>query len=127
MSRDDYETGQTLITPHIEIGTGAEPSPIEMAYVNVETFRDCLGKLTPPSDVHGPNIPEYPFYSVFGVVARAVGSLAGDSYVNIGEPPLSRTLMGFLEQRILAEKLPKTHGILMEREKMSGKQLKELR
>lgn len=116
MSRDDYETSQTLITPHIEIGTGSESDPHSRAYVNVETFRKCLGKMTSPSNQHGPAIPNYPFYSIYGVVARSVASLAGDSYVNIGEPPISRTLMGYLEEKILAEKLPRTFEILKARE-----------
>lgn len=113
MSRDDWETGQRLITPHIEIGRGAEPFLTEMACVNVETFRGCLGHITPPTNQHGQAIPNYPFYSVFGVVGRSVAGGGGEySYVNIGEPPISRTLMGYLEEKVLMEKLPKTHSVL---------------
>jgi len=121
MSRDDYETNKTLITPHIEIGLGHESQPTLRAYVNVETFKDCLGKMTPPSNEHGPATTDYPFYSIYGVVARSVPSMAGDSYVNIGEPPISRTLMGFLEESVLAENLPKTFEILKAREEADKK------
>ena len=112
MSKDDWETGATLITPHIEIGKGREPSPKERVYINVDTFRECLGKLTLARNEQGPQTPDCSFYSVYGVVSRPVGSMAGDSYVNIDEPPVSRTLMGYLEESILREKLPNTYGAL---------------
>ena len=109
MSKDDYETGKTLITPYIEIGKWNEPSPNERAYVNVETFKKCLGKLIQVRDDKGPKTPNKPFYSIYGVVNRPVQSVDGESYVNINEPPISRTLMGYLKEEVLKGKLPKTH------------------
>ena len=109
MSKDDWETSQTLITPHIEVGGGIDP-PIK-AYVNVETFKECLGELTLARSERGPERPDYPFYSVYGVVSRPVRS-AIDSYVNIDEPPVSRTLMGYLAENILKDKLPNTYKAL---------------
>ena len=114
MSKDDWETRAPLITPHIEIGKGMEPPPYERAYVNVDTFKECLGRLTLARSKNGPQTPDHPFYSVYGVVGRPVGSLAGDSYVNIDEPPVSRTLMGYLDESILEEKLPNTFKALNE-------------
>ena len=108
MSKDDWETGNTLTTPHIEI----EGDTSRAACVNVDTFKGCLGKLTPARNEHGPQTPSYSFYSIYGVISRPVGSPAGDSYVNIDEPPVSRTLMGYLEESILKEKLPNTHKAL---------------
>jgi hypothetical protein len=104
MSKDDWETGHTLITPHIEIEKGTDSS--YAAYVNVDTFKGCLGKLTLARNEYGSQRPDYPFYNIYGVVSRPVGSPAGDSYVNIDEPPISRTLMGYLKEDILKEKLP---------------------
>jgi len=124
MSRDDYETNKTLITPHIEIGLGHESQPTLRAYVNVETFRKCLGKMTPPTNDRGPVIPGQPFYSIYGVVARSVPSMAGDSYVNIGEPPISRTLMGFLEQSVVEENLPRTFKFLKHQEELEARDSK---
>jgi len=112
MSKDDYETGQTLITPHIEIGEGVEPSRNSLAYVNVDTFRGCLGELTLARSEQGPQQPESSFYSVYGVVSLPVRSVDGSSYVNIDEPPVSRTLMGYLEESVLREKLPTTYQLL---------------
>ena len=113
MSKDDWESGKTLITPHIEIGRGTDPSD-RMAYVNVDTFRDCLGELTLPRSEKGSQHPEVSFYSVYGVVSRSVRSVDGSSYVNVDEPPVSRTLMGYLEESILKDKLPHTYKALRE-------------
>jgi len=115
MSRDDYETGQTLINPYIEIGRGQEPNPRSMAYVNVETFRECLGHLIRSRTENGPRVLDFPFYSVYGVVGNTVsGGGNSYSYINIGEPPVSRTLMGYLPEEILKQELPKTHKVFVE-------------
>ena len=112
MSRDDYETRETLLNPFIEIGRGIEPSPDERAYVNVSTFKDCLRYLTPSRDERGPKTPDFPYFSIYGVVGFTVSG-AGGAYINIGEAPISRTLMGHLPERVLRLKLPKTYESLL--------------
>lgn len=115
MSRDDYETGKTLLNPFIEIGKGGEPHPRERAYVNVETFRGCLGNLMPPRDGRdgvGLRSPNFSFYSVYGVVSRPIRTATGDPSVRVDEPPISRTLMGFVEESVLKHHLPKTFETL---------------
>jgi len=110
MSKDDWETGETLITPHIEIGIGIEP--YNLVYVNVTTFKKCLGRLTLARNENGPQHPKGFFYSIYGVVSRPVRSIDGSSYINIDEPPVSRTLMGYLEEDVLRAELPRTYQAL---------------
>jgi len=111
MSRDDWEDGKKLYSPFVEIGKGREPQ--SRAPVNASTFKPCLGHLRPvASPERGPLTPEKPFYSVYGVIGRTVISAGGGSYLNISEPPLSRTLMGYILEEIVKEKLPRVHKIL---------------
>lgn len=116
MSKDDFETSETLLSPYIEIGRGIEPSPNHHAYVNVSTFRDCLGHLIPPFTDSGPTTLrrdlEEKTYCVYGVIGRIVASGGGRAYLNIAEPPVSRTLMGFLSEDILKQNLPKVYNTL---------------
>lgn len=112
MSRDDWETGETLFTPHIEIGKGIEPSPNDGASVNVNTFKKCLGKLILARNEPGPRTLKGPLYSVYGVIGRPVRIPGGNSYINLNEPPVSRTLMGYLEEEILEKELPNTYDAL---------------
>jgi len=115
MSRDDCETGKRLITPHIEIGKGIEPSPNLNAYINVSTFEDCLEHLIRPFTDKGPTLMKRTDnYCVYGVVGRIVGGKA-HIFLNIAEPPISRTLMGFLQADVLAGNLPKVYKILNSR------------
>jgi len=111
MSRDDQETRETLLNPFIEIGRGVESRPIGRAEVNVETFKDCLRYLTPSRDEGGPKSPDFPFFSIYGVVGYTVSG-AGGAYLNLGEAPMSRTLMGHLSEKVLRQKLPKTYESL---------------
>jgi len=105
MSKDDWETRKTLITPHVEIGKGIDPSMI--AYVNVDTFKKCSGKL-----INFLKIPEGSFYSIYGTVGRPVAFLTEEAYLNIDDPPISRTLMGYLEEEVLRNQLPNTYKAL---------------
>jgi len=124
MSRDDYETGETLRTPHIEIGKGSEPYPRKMVPINVSTFETCFSFLIPlreGRDGIGLRSPQFSPYSVYGVVGRVAsdGSGVGLGALNLHEPPLSRTLMGFLDESVLEKKLPNAYRILKEAEEES--------
>lgn len=114
MSKEDWETSETLLNPYIEIGEGIESRPNFHARVNVSTFKGCLGHLKPPFTDRGPNmILENRIYCVYGVVGRTITGPSGSSaYLNVDEPPISRTLMGFLIEDVLKTYLPKVHRTL---------------
>ena len=111
MSKDDFETSRTLLNPYIEIEKRKSGN---YAYVNVSTFEDCLDRLIPPFTDMGPNIElERKGYNIYGVVGRTITSPHGTgAYLNIAEPPISRTLMGFLSEDILRRNLPNVHQTL---------------
>jgi len=44
-------------------------------------------------------------------VGRTIAG-AGRAYLNIGEPPITRTLMGFLEEEVLKQNLPEVYKAL---------------
>ncbi|MFH1801243.1 MAG: hypothetical protein ABH804_00175 [archaeon] len=48
MSRDCYETSETLITPHIEIDWIVNYGVVASGYVNVSAFEDAIRFLLPP-------------------------------------------------------------------------------
>lgn len=107
MSKDCFETGKRLLNPYIEICRGGDP--VQGASVNVSAFEDCAYLLLPTTREDGPNVLREPFYSVWGVVGRQVVHLASKwAYLNSAEPPISRTLIGFLLEGDLKEKMPKT-------------------
>ena len=116
MSKDDFETSKTLLNPYIEIGKGRESNPNNNAYVNVSTFEDCHKHLIMPFTDIGPTIfgdeLKEKIYSVYGVVGRTVITAGAWAYLNIVEPPISRTLMGFLLEDIIKENLPNVYKAL---------------
>lgn len=118
MSKEDYKTNQTLLNPYIEIGKGCESSPNSYIHLNVSTFKNCLAHLIPSFTDNGQRIfdeatEEKKLYSVYGVVGKTVTNPNGASaYLNITEPPISRTLMGFLLEDILIQNLPEVHRAL---------------
>jgi len=110
MTGTDSETGKRIRTPHIEIGSGYEPSFDETIFVNTETLSDCFGSLIPPGNQRGADIPDYPFYSVFKVMSRFWRCPdCGECNSNLEASPFSRTLIGYLEESVLKEKLPKAY------------------
>jgi len=111
MSKDDFETGEHLLNPYIEMGRDKEPAPDDMLHINVSTFEKCLSHLTPAFTDNGPQIPEVPFCSVYGVVGRTVAG-HGHASLNITESPLSRTLMGHLPASVLKDNLPEVYEAL---------------
>ncbi|HTY44304.1 MAG TPA: hypothetical protein VMC80_03605 [Patescibacteria group bacterium] len=111
MSRDDCEKGGRLLNPFIEIGKGYDPHTL--FYVNVTTFGECMEHLIPTFTDHGPMMLDKKFYSIYGTVGRSVVSPSGGSYVNIAEPPISRTLMGFVLEMDLKNHLPNVHRALI--------------
>lgn len=122
MSRDDWETGDRLLNPFIEIGLGLGSTIFERANLNASTLEDCLGYLKPTRDINGPFVSTEVcqgerVYSVWGVVAHVPSNITGMSYVNIGEEPISRTLMGYLPESVLKEKLPTAYKSLLGVEK----------
>ena len=122
MSRDCYETGVTLLTPHVEIELlekGRET--ITSAGVNASAFNNALAYLLPPaSPERGPLIPDRPYYRIYGVVGRIVNN-HGWAYLNIAEPPISKTLMGYLTEEDFKRELPKTFEILKQNNSPSKK------
>ncbi|MFA4960711.1 MAG: hypothetical protein WC548_03535 [Candidatus Pacearchaeota archaeon] len=107
MSKLDCETCEYLLPVYIEFGFGREPH--RLVCVNTATFESCFSRLTPPLIDNKPNCPQEQktnFCSVYGTVGRTV--ITGDSfaYVNGNEPPISRTLMGYIPSKTLEEKLP---------------------
>ena len=118
MSKEDFEPKSTLLNPYIEIGKGLESIPNSHAYVNVSTFGERgLSNLMPPFTDKGPNVPkeflEGKIYCVYGVVGRSIVLKTGrGAYLDRIEPPISRTLMGFLSDDFLKEALPKVHAAL---------------
>jgi hypothetical protein len=102
MSRDDFETEKKLFNPYIEIGMGGDPSPCDVVSINVSTFESASKRML---ERRGNNQPEGTFYSVWGVVGRTVTG-PGGAYLNIDEPPISRTLMGFILHEDLVKNLP---------------------
>jgi len=114
MSRDDFETGRTLVTPHIEIGVGRHIGT-SLVYVNVDTFVPCLEFMENFRPDNDPRIPPKYLCSVYGVVGRSVSSRSGGCYLNIDEPPLSRTLMGYISRLDIKERLPGVYEFLESR------------
>ncbi len=117
MSRDDFETGKTILNPYIEIGRFIESNLNQHAYVNVSTFEGCLAHLIPPFTDKGPTTfsekESEEKYCIYGAVGRTIRGAGGTwAYLNIGEPPISRTLMGFLSGEILEQKLPRVYESL---------------
>jgi hypothetical protein len=115
MSKDDTEKGRCLLNPYIEIGKGRNPN--HYAWINVSTFKDCLEHLIPSFNAEtGQTMftdeEEEKLYSVYGTVGRTV-LCPGFAYLNISEPPVSRTFMGFLLEDVLAKNLPRVHKCLM--------------
>jgi len=109
MSRDDWEVGGRLSTPHIEIGKRFK-SINDCAAVNVSTFEECLGHIFPSATDKGPTDSKEKDYVVYGVVGRIVPTMGrAYGYLNIAEETVSRTLMGFLPANVLKEKLPKVY------------------
>ena len=110
MSRDCYETGRKLITPHVEIDLiNARKGRIRSAYVNVSAFEGALAHISPSSDPQmGPLTPKEDFYcEIYGAVGRIVNNHQWP-YLNITEPSISRTLMGYLTMDNFRRELPKT-------------------
>ncbi len=108
MSKDCVETKEKLLNPYIEICRGSEP--VRGVDVNVSSFEDCAYLLLPTTTPEGgPKVLSEPFYSVWGVVGRQVAHKAHKlAYLNAAEPPVSRTLIGFLSEEDLKEKMPRT-------------------
>jgi len=117
MSKDDWETGKTLMNPYIEIGKGLglESNPVLHVEVNVSTFGEIgLGKLLERTEVRNLSCN---VYSVYGVVRRTIiGGGRAWGYLNIDDPPISRTLMGFLSDEDLKKVLPNVHHQLNPKE-----------
>ena len=65
------------------------------------------------TNIIGPLIPDEPYCRVYGAVGRIVNTHKW-AYLNINEPPISRTLMGYITERDLGDKLPKTFAMLKE-------------
>jgi len=108
MSRDCWETSKTLVTPHVEIEFIKDYKLVGSAGVNVSAFEDALTSVLPASTREkGPMITKEPHYLIYGVVGRIVNN-HGWAYLNISEPPISRTLMGYLTKENLEKTLPKT-------------------
>lgn len=113
MPKRDVETGENLTNPYIEINKGVSKAN-GYTEVNSSTFASCLEHLQPAIRDEGAfKMPEYAlrdrFYSVYGVVGRTVSEV---NDFDITSPPISKTLMGYLEERVLSEKLPKVYYIL---------------
>jgi hypothetical protein len=118
MAKDDFETGKHLFNPYIEIGKGKWLNS-NLAYINVTTFKDCLEHLIPSFTAEkGETLfdeeTRKKIYSVYGTVGRTVIT-HGSSYLNITEPPVSRTFMGFLLEEIVKRNLPHVHKELNQR------------
>ncbi len=108
MSRDCSETGRTLLTPHIELDLIDNFNIQGSAGINVSAFEKALGFVLPTiSYEYGPLPRPNRHYLVYGVVGRIVNNHQW-SYLNIGEPAISRTLMGYITENTLKKELPKT-------------------
>ena len=107
-----------MITPHIEIGKVYDGEIL--AHVNVSTFEHCLEHLEYPFTDRGPTSlvrREDTTYSIYGVVGRMVISQAGGCFLNIVEPPISRTLIGYVSEEVLREHLPNVYGFIKNRDR----------
>ena len=116
MSRDDSETGEKLLNPYIKINIGVDGTDgaSRGIGINTSTFEPCLGYIVPSFRDNGPTSPEAElgtkFYHIYGVVGKTVSGANGSwAYLNIAEPPVSRTLMGYLTDGVLKKHLPKIH------------------
>ena len=108
MSRICSETDGTLITPHVELELFVNYKMVDSAAVNVSAFEKALDSLLPASSHEmGPIITKDPHCLVYGVVGRIVNT-HGWAYLNIAEPPISRTLMGYITGDVLKKELPRT-------------------
>jgi hypothetical protein len=110
MSKKDLEVGGYLSPVYIEFGLGKEP--LRTVQVNVDTFESCFPSLQPFVIDNSPKRISGDFCSVYGSVGRNVVMGGGFAYVNSDEPPISRTLMGYIPSKTLAERLPKAFGEL---------------
>jgi hypothetical protein len=108
MSRDCQETGTTLITPHIELDLIENFKFIGSGGINASAFEKALGfvQLTVNHE-RGPLVLPNKHYLVYGVVGRIVNNHSWP-YLNIGEPAISRTLMGYLTEEVVKRDLPRT-------------------
>ena len=111
MSRDDCENKGNLITPHIEIGEGCDPGPLDMLGMNTSTFAECLRHVVPENQRGDGEV-----YAVHGVVGRNVASPSG-AYLNSTDPAVSRTLMGYLTMDVVRDKLPNVFSIFQKRKR----------
>jgi len=108
MSRDCRETGRTLVTPHVELELIINHMLVGSAGVNVSAFEKALGFVLPTSSYEfGPLPKPKTHYLIYGVVGRIVNTHQWP-YLNIGEPAISRTLMGYVTEEIIKKELPKT-------------------
>jgi hypothetical protein len=111
MSRDDKETSKRLTNPYIEISRDINGTSRSIG-INSSTFSLCLEHMIPAFRDNGPIFPETELgsevYSIYGVVGRTI---PGFGSLNIGESPISRTLMGYLAGKILRKDLPKVHRL----------------
>ena len=110
MQKEDFETGKTLLNPYVEIKRMRDNEWI--FHINVSTFGKCLEHLMPPFTESEPNLLEESDFVVYGSVGRTVVNSEGNAYLKINEPTISRTLMGFLSEKIVKEKLPEVYKFL---------------
>ena len=116
MTAEDYETGEDIINPYIVVSKNGKG-----CYLNTLTFRDCQEHLIHPLDDVRlmPLIESRSYYVAEAVVGEYNGAIPMDNSfklllrtVSIGRRERSRTLLGYLDEGIVKDKLPKTFSLL---------------
>ena len=114
MSRDDHEVGGRLYSPFVELERVSRDKSNKLVLaVNASTFEPCLEDLKPTRTPNGPEWIDEPHCLIYGVVGFTVTSdPAGGNYLNITEPALSRTLMGYVTDPTLKKNLPNLYRLM---------------
>ena len=117
MTANDYETDESIINPYIVL-TSLKENHQGGVFLNTETFRDCQREIIHPLEfcrrVEPPEMDDVSkFYRVEAVVGEyndilPVGLGTSLATVSFMRPERSRTLLGYLEEEVVKENLPKS-------------------
>ena len=115
MTAVDHETGKKIINPYIQISKSSKEG---CYFLNTSTFEDCQEELIHPLDRQ---IDELEKENKLYVVEAVVGEYNGSpnpgissllKTVSITRHERSRTLLGYLEEKVVRKELPQTFAAL---------------